>query len=49
MVTPEKMRRVRRAAQAWLGQNRRSCHGCVVTFDVVVERAGRLQCLREAF
>ena len=49
MITREKMRRVRRAAQAWLSQNRASCPGCVITFDVVVERAGRLQCLREAF
>jgi Holliday junction resolvase-like predicted endonuclease len=49
MVTPEKVRRVRRAAQAWLAQNRRSVPGCYVTFDVVVERAGRLQRLPEAF
>jgi putative endonuclease len=49
MVTPEKIRRIRRAAQAWLAQNRRSCAGCIVTFDVVVDRAGRLERLREAF
>ena len=49
MVTPEKTRRVRRAAQVWLAANRRDHAGCLVTFDVIVERAGRLQRLAEAF
>jgi putative endonuclease len=49
MVTAEKVRHVRRAAGAWLARNRCSCAGCVVTFDVIVERAGRLQRLGEAF
>jgi putative endonuclease len=49
MVTPEKTRRVRRAAQVWLAANRRDHVGCRVAFDVIVERAGRLQRLGEAF
>jgi putative endonuclease len=49
MVTAEKRRRVRRAADAWLRRNRTGCAGCVVTFDVVVERSGRLERLADAF
>ena len=49
MVTPEKTRRVRRAAQVWLAANGRDHAGCRVTFDVILERAGRLQRLAEAF
>jgi putative endonuclease len=49
MVTPEKVRRVRRAAEAWLVRNRAACSGCIVTFDIVVERAGRLERLADAF
>ena len=49
MVTPEKMRRVRRAAQVWLAANGRDHSGCRPTFDVMVERAGRLERLAEAF
>jgi putative endonuclease len=49
MVTAEKTRRVRRAAEVWLAANGRDHAGCRVTFDVVVERSGRLQRLGEAF
>ena len=49
MVTAEKIRRVRRAADVWLAQNARDHPGCSVSFDVIVERAGRLQRLVEAF
>jgi putative endonuclease len=49
MVTPEKMRRVRRAAQVWLVANGRDHAGCRATFDVIVERAGQLERLTEAF
>jgi putative endonuclease len=50
MVTPEKTRRVRRAAEVWLASSGRREHArCHVTFDVIVERAGRLQRLAEAF
>ena len=48
MVTPEKVRRIRRAASAW-----RAAHpehgGCDVRFDVVVERAGKLERIANAF
>lgn len=49
MVTPEKIRRIRRAAEVWLARNAREHPNCHVTFDVVVERGGRLQRLAEAF
>jgi putative endonuclease len=48
MVTPEKQRRLRRAATAWLGRHGELA-GCVVRFDVVVERRGMLQCVTDAF
>src|SRR5436305_13634092 len=48
MVTAEKIRRIRRAAEAWLQRNK-GHGGCRVTFDVVVERAGRLQRIARAF
>lgn len=48
MVTAEKVRRIRRAASAW-----RAAHpehgGCDVRFDVVVERAGKLERVANAF
>jgi putative endonuclease len=48
MVTLEKMRRVRRAAEAWLARHPE--HGaCVVRFDVVAVRGRRLECVRAAF
>jgi putative endonuclease len=48
MVDAEKVRRVRRAAVAWLASHPK--HGdCEVRFDVVVERAGRLERVANAF
>jgi putative endonuclease len=48
MVTPEKVRRIRRAATVWLAAN--PAHsGCAVEFDVVVERSGSLERLAKAF
>jgi len=48
MVTAEKMRRIRRAAEAWLAVTR-DHSDCRVTFDVIVERSGRLQRVPDAF
>jgi len=48
MVTPLKMTRVRRAAEAWLAA-RPELAALTVRFDVVVERRGRLECVRGAF
>jgi putative endonuclease len=48
MVTAEKMRRIRRAAEAWLAVSRDHA-GCRVTFDVVVERSGRIERVPDAF
>jgi putative endonuclease len=48
MVTPEKQRRIRQAAQAWLLQNREHA-GCRIRFDVVAERSGKLQLVAAAF
>ena len=48
MVSPEKARRVRRAAEAWLAA-RPELAECEVRFDVVAVRGRRLECLREAF
>ena len=48
MVTAEKVRRIRRAAAAWLAAN--PAHGrCAVRFDIVTERAGKLERLAQAF
>ena len=48
MVTPEKIRRLKRAATAWLAAN--SAHdGCEIRFDVVAERAGKLERVAQAF
>ena len=47
MVTLEKVRRIRRAAAAWLAAN--PMHGgCAIRFDVVTEREGRLQRVADA-
>ena len=48
MVNPEKVRRVRRAAEAWLAAHpaHRSCR---VRFDVVAERSGKLERVAHAF
>ena len=48
MVTPEKQRRVRRAAAAWLA-SRPDLDGLVVGFDVVAVREGRLERLGDVF
>ena len=48
MVTPEKQRRIRRAAEAWLAKHP-ELGGCVVEFDVVVDRGGSLQRVAHAF
>jgi putative endonuclease len=48
MVTPEKVRRVRRAAEAWLAVHP-EVEDCEARFDVVVVRGRVLECIREAF
>ena len=48
MVTPEKQRRLRRAAAAWLSR-RPELHELRAGFDVVAVRQGRLQRLGDAF
>jgi Holliday junction resolvase-like predicted endonuclease len=48
MVGPEKRRRLRRAAEAWLAL-RPELAGLEVAFDVVAERGGRLERLANAF
>jgi Holliday junction resolvase-like predicted endonuclease len=48
MVTGEKMSRIRRAAEAWLAA-RPALAGLEVRFDVMLERGGRLECVRSAF
>ena len=48
MVTPEKQRRLRRAAAAWLAR-RPELGGLRVGFDVVAVREGRLRRHAEAF
>jgi putative endonuclease len=48
MVGPEKQRRLRRAAEAWLAR-RPELASLEVGFDVIVERGGRLERLAHAF
>ncbi|HZR93815.1 MAG TPA: YraN family protein [Gaiellaceae bacterium] len=48
MVGPEKQRRLRRAAEAWLALHPELAR-LEVTFELVVVRAGRLVRLRQAF
>jgi putative endonuclease len=48
MVTPEKVRRIRQAASAWLAAHPEHA-GCAIRFDVVAERSGRLERLTSAF
>jgi putative endonuclease len=48
MVTSRKIRHVRRAAEAWL-QAHKEHAGCRVSFDVVVERQGKLERIPAAF
>jgi len=48
MVGPEKQRRLRRAAEAWLATHPELA-GLETTFDVVAVREGKLERLRDAF
>jgi putative endonuclease len=48
MVDVEKMRRLRRAAAAWLAARPEHAH-CAVRFDVVADRAGKLERVSAAF
>lgn len=48
MVGPEKQRRVRRAAEAWLAAHPELA-ALTVQFDVVAERSGRLERVANAF
>jgi putative endonuclease len=48
MVTAEKQRRLRRAAEAWLASHPEAA-GLEPRFDVVAVRDGRVECLRQAF
>ena len=48
MVTPEKVRRVRRAAEAWLAVHPELAD-LGVRFDVIAARAGRLEHVPDAF
>ena len=48
MVSPEKVRRLRRAAEAWFAGHP-ECAACEVRFDVVAVRGRRLECVRAAF
>jgi putative endonuclease len=47
MVGPEKQRRLRRAAEAWLAAHP-ELHGLHVRFDVIAERAGRIERVLDA-
>ena len=48
MVTPMKVERVHRAAQAWL-QSHPALRDLAVRFDVAAERASRLEVVQDAF
>jgi len=48
MVGAEKMRRIRRAAEAWLAAHP-AYRSHLVRFDVIAVRGSRLECLRAAF
>jgi putative endonuclease len=48
MVTAEKQRRLRRAAEAWLAGHP-ELTGFELTFDVIAVREGRLERVRDAF
>ena len=48
MVTPEKIRRIRRAAETWLAY-RPAYRGFKVRYDIVAVRGRRLECVRAAF
>ena len=48
MVTPEKVRRLRQAAETWLALNPAEL-GCEARFDVAAERNGRFEVVSDAF
>jgi Holliday junction resolvase-like predicted endonuclease len=48
MVGPEKQRRLRRAAEAWLAVNPGSA-SLEASFEIVAVRRGRIERLRQAF
>jgi putative endonuclease len=48
MVGPEKQRRLRQAAEAWLGSHP-DADGLEVSFDVMADRAGKRERVAEAF
>jgi Holliday junction resolvase-like predicted endonuclease len=48
MVTPEKQRRLRRAAESWLARHPEA-GGLRPSFEVMALRDGRLKRLRQAF
>jgi putative endonuclease len=48
MVSAEKARRLRRAAESWLAANP-ELGGCEARFDVAAERQGKLQVVADAF
>ena len=48
MVGPEKQRRIRRAAEAWLARHP-ELTGLEASFEVVADRRGRLERVRQAF
>src|SRR3954470_7311499 len=48
MVGPEKQRRLRRAASAWLAAHPEHC-GLSVSFEVIAMQSGRLRRIAEAF
>jgi putative endonuclease len=48
MVTPQKVRRLRRAAAVWLARHP-ECAGCEIGFDVVAVRGRQLERVEDAF
>ena len=48
MVTPEKQRRIRLAAEAWLASER-EVEGCETRFDMAAVRQGKLTVVTDAF
>jgi putative endonuclease len=48
MITPEKMRRLRQAAETWLAANPDALD-CDLRFDVAADRAGKLHVVANAF
>ena len=48
MVTAEKQRRIRRAAEAWLA-SQPELDRCIAAFDVVAVRGAKLERLQDAF